>query len=250
MDLVPFLCLDLHSSSSNLASSPLPPTLRLHLLTLIPGCLPTCMRGVGRLQTVLLQVIFTLRQLADSLESALEEEQDEERGQRPRPSVAPSPQGAADRSSLPDFATASASVDPTPVSGASRFSASSAHDEVAQLLTTAPQYCFDLCNRLAGTREFVRFRVQRAWEAGLWAKAVVDGRITKPRPTPRLEVRSTVYIIVRGPGIQQPTRVSSSAAFFQLVPRFTEDSLSHSFPSICEATVYCLALGIDLPPEQ
>ena len=56
--------------------------------------------------------------------------------------------------------------------------------------------------------------------------------------------------MVRGAGLRHPVRVSSAAAYYQLVPRFTEDSLPHGFPSVAEASVYCLALGIDLPAEQ
>lgn len=197
--------------------------------------------------TVLRRAIDTLRELADSLESALEESRHEE---RPRPSSAAAAPRAPDWDFLPDSHSSTASAEPPSVLGASRVSTSSGYNEVALLLTKAPQHCFDLCNRLAGTSEFVKYRVQRAWEAGLWARAVLEGRIPKPRPTPKLEVRSTTYIVVRGPGIDHPVRVGSAGEYYRLVSKLTEDSLSHGFPSIAEATVYCLALGIDLPPEQ
>jgi hypothetical protein len=87
------------------------------------------------------------------------------------------------------------------------------------------------------------------WEAGHWAKAVVEGKIVKPRPTPKISQRSTIYIIVQGPRIDKPVRVASAARYYQLVPKFDETSLSHGWPSQAEAQVYCLALGIDYPAE-
>ena len=204
------------------------------------------MSGGARLQIALRRAVSTLRQLADSLESALEEESHEE---RPR-STSGSTSRAPDWDLLSDPPASTAAVQPSPGLEPARTSPNAGYDEVARLLTKAPQHCFDLCNRLSGTSEFVKFRVQRAWEAGLWARAVVEGKIPKPRPTPKIEVRTTTYIVVRGAGLRHPVRVSSAAAYYQLVPRFTEDSLSHGFPSVAEATVYCLALGIDLPAEQ
>ncbi|CAL1132850.1 unnamed protein product [Cladocopium goreaui] len=87
-------------------------------------------------------------------------------------------------------------------------------------------------------------------EAGLWARATLDGRVAKPRPTPKIALRPVVYIIVRGPGIDQPIRCSSAADYYQALPKFTPDSISHSFPSLAEVSVYCEALGIPLPEER
>lgn len=207
------------------------------------------MSEAGRLVSVIRDTIKTLRQLADSLESALSQGQDEEREPGPLP-TASSGARPADWNLLHESASSAAPGDTSSIFAGSRISTTSSYNEVAQLLTRAPQHCFDICSRLSGTTEFIRYRVQRAWEAGLWAKAVLEDRVPKPRPTPKIEVRNTVYIVVRGPGVQRPTRVHSTAAYYQLVPRFTEDSLSHGFPSLSEATVYCLALGIDLPEEQ
>ena len=84
----------------------------------------------------------------------------------------------------------------------------------------------------------------------MWARATLDGRVAKPRPTPKIALRPVVYIIVRGPGIDQPIRCSSAADYYQALPKFTPDSISHSFPSLAEVSVYCEALGIPLPEER
>jgi hypothetical protein len=100
----------------------------------------------------------------------------------------------------------------------------------------------------AAWAEIVR-SAQRAWEAGLWAKAVLEGKVAKPRPTVKLDIQPTVYVVLRGPGITQPVVAFSADDYYKLVPRFTEGSLSHSFPSKSEAKIYILAAGARVPPE-
>lgn len=120
----------------------------------------------------------------------------------------------------------------------------SGYDQVARSLPALPDHCVDICCRLAGTQEEVRARAQRAWEAGCWAKATIEGKVAKPRPSPKLAQKATCYIILRGPGISAPLRVDSAAEYFRLLPRFEEGSVSHSFPSQAEGRVYCLAAGV------
>lgn len=117
----------------------------------------------------------------------------------------------------------------------------SAYHEVASSIPPLPAHCIDLCSRLAGTAAEVQNRAQRAWEAGCWAKATWEGKVPKPRPTPKLGLQSTVYIILKGPGISRPVRVSSAAEYYKLLPKF-EDSISHAFASQAEGKVYCLGV--------
>lgn len=49
-----------------------------------------------------------------------------------------------------------------------------------------------LCNRLGQNKEE---RAQRAWEAGTWARAVLEGRISKPWPTEKLAIQPAGYIV-------------------------------------------------------
>ena len=124
------------------------------------------------------------------------------------------------------------------------------YHEVAATIPPLPDHLLELCARLGGPREQIVFRAKRAWEAGVWARATLEGLVQKPRPTPKLSIRPCVYLVIRAPGVEHPRRVSSAAEFFRLLPVFTPDSLSHSFPSIAEAKIYCAALGIDLPEQQ
>jgi hypothetical protein len=185
--------------------------------------------GTLHLTEAIRAAIVALRQVADSLESALGLGQ---HGPARSPVL---------RTSEPTewdvISQAESSGQPSENRG---------YQEVAQLLSRVPPYCLDLCSRLGRDREE---RAQRAWEAGLWAKAVLEGKVAKPRPTVKLDIQPTVYVVLRGPGITQPVVAFSAADYYKLVPRFTEGSLSHSFPSKSEAKIYILAAGARVPPE-
>ena len=113
-----------------------------------------------------------------------------------------------------------------------------------------PPACHQLCISIGATPEERAARVQRAWEAGHWARATLEGRISKPRPTPKVANRPTTYIVLRAPGLAHPVRVSTAAEYFKILPRFSEESVSHAFPSLSEARVYCIAAGVDFPELQ
>ena len=131
------------------------------------------------------------------------------------------------------------------------FSTESYH-RVACSLDPLPGYCIDLCIRLGGSKGDIEFRARRAWEAGLWARATLQGLVPKPRPSPKLPgYKNTIYIVVRAPGVSVPTRLDSAAEYFRIIPSFAgSDSISHAFASVAEARVYCAGVGIALPDSK
>ena len=165
--------------------------------------------GTLHLTEAIRAAIVALRQVADSLESALGLAQ---HGPARSPVLRP-----AEPSEWDVISQAESSGQPSENRG---------YQEVAQLLSRVPPYCLDL-----------------------WAKAVLEGKVAKPRPTVKLDIQPTVYVVLRGPGITQPVVAFSSADYYKLLPRFTEGSLSHSFPSKSEAKIYILAAGARVPPE-
>ena len=136
-----------------------------------------------------------------------------------------------------------------PESLAAGFSAvlAKGYDAVAESITQAPPAALAFASRLSASPTEKKERIQRAWEAGLWARATLENRVPKPRPTPKTSLRSSVYVIVRAPGLAQPCWVTSASDYYRILPQFTEDSLSHSFASQAEARAYCLAIGIAFP---
>ena len=190
----------------------------------------------SRLAGAIRVAVVALRQIADSLESALGG-QDHESARTPN--FAP----AAAASSAPWEEVSQ--ISRVAASEASNYSTNSYH-EVANLLTQVPEFCVDLCSRLGGPRP----RAQRAWEAGTWARAVLEGKISKPRPTPKVNQPPAIYVVLKAPGVSGPVLAYSAAEYYKILPKFTPDSLSHSFPSKAEAKVYCLAAGVVFPGEQ
>ena len=188
-------------------------------------------------------VATSLRAIAHTLEAAADQAEASHPG---NPTSSSSP-GAVPEWDLISEASALHTADPLPASGPL---AAAGYDGVAASLTGAPPAALDLGKRLGGSPESQRARIQRAWEAGLWAKATLQGRISKPRPAPKTDLKARIYIILRGPGITGPVVVDTAAEYFKLLPRFTEDSLSHSFASQAEGEVYCLAAGVSFPASR
>ena len=187
--------------------------------------------------------------MADSLELALDRLDSEVAV--PPPELASDPAGSTWVTPPATPARGPSGAVPPSPAPTNNYSTNSYH-EVAAELTRAPDFCLALCSRLAlGSEPAIERRAQRAWEAGLWARATLEGRIQKPRPTPKIDLKPEIYIIVRAPGLTHPIRVSTAAKYFRIIPSFRDsNSISHSFPSIAEARVYCAAIGIAFPDQQ
>ena len=87
-------------------------------------------------------------------------------------------------------------------------------------------------------------RIKRAWKAGCWAGAVLEGRVQSPNKTPTIDLGNRIYVVIRGPGITAPRCFNSSAAFFAAIGDLSRsDSICHGFPSKVEARVYLAGAG-------
>lgn len=143
----------------------------------------------------------SLRGLADSLEVAAN------RAEGLQPAAAPTPAISSDTLDTIDWDLIAqldtASGHQVGLTGPAR-SAAAAYPPL-------PDHCLDLCRRLSGTSTEVQARAQRGWEAGHWAKAAWEGKISKPQPTPKLGLRNFVYIIVKGPQISRVSTAAESA---------------------------------------
>ena len=106
-------------------------------------------------------------------------------------------------------------------------------------------------SRLGGAREFVERRIRRAYRAGQWAGAVLEGRCGFPNRSEQLQLRPRYYVVLRAENLLRPTVVTSSAEYFAVVGRLQDSgSLSHSFPSETEARAYCAGAGVEYPVVQ
>eukprot|EP00435_Cladocopium_sp_Y103_P072211 s47_g39.t1 len=187
------------------------------------------MSGLAILIAAIRSAVSALRYTATALEEAVD---------RAESLSGPAPSEVSDWDYIPSDPTAGSSP-----------AASCGYNDVAKFITAVPQGALDLCSKLGGSEEDRRARAQRAWEAGKWARATIEGKVPTPRPSTKLPQKPTVYIILKAPNVRGPVRVATAAEYFKLIPSFDGNSVSHSFPSQAEARIYCIAAGFAYPAE-
>ena len=73
--------------------------------------------------------------------------------------------------------------------------------QILQSFPTCPDHLLQLSRRLGGLTAFAEGRIRRAYLAGLWAKAVLDNRVSTPNRTEPLQLRSRIYVVLRCEGV-------------------------------------------------
>ena len=122
--------------------------------------------------------------------------------------------------------------------------------EIAASFLPCPSRVFASANRLGGSRSSAESRLQRAWTAGQWAKAVIQNRVQSPNRSEPLELKSRYYAIVRADSVDSPVIAQSSGTYWQIIGSLSEsNSISHSFPSELEARTYIESAGFLCPIE-
>ncbi len=119
--------------------------------------------------------------------------------------------------------------------------------EILESFGTIPISVLELARRLGGGFESPDFRVRRAWLAGCWARAVLQGRIHTPSRSDPISHRSRIYVVLRGGRGVLPACFSSSQAYWACVGRLSDETVTHSFPSETEAKIYVEAAGFEYP---
>ena len=133
------------------------------------------------------------------------------------------------------------------VSGATSTSSNGDYNQLASTIPALPEFVFQLCAGLVSSKLSARERALRAWEAGWWARFCLEEKLRKPRPTKPIELSNTCYIVLRADGHTCPILCGKASDYRSVVGQFTESTLSHGFPSLAEARVYCLGAGVDFP---
>ena len=136
-------------------------------------------------------------------------------------------------------------------SGASQGYASSGEtrDSILSGFTACPQRLIAQAEaNLSRSRISPDRRAERAWLAGSWAKAVLDGRVSSPNRTETIELGNRFWVVLRCSRCTTPRVFTTSAAFFAAVGALAgSDSVTHAFPSETEARIYLEAAGFEFP---
>eukprot|EP00435_Cladocopium_sp_Y103_P051295 s552_g15.t2 len=91
-------------------------------------------------------------------------------------------------------------------------------------------------------------RAERAWKAGCWAKAVLEGRVSSPNRTPTIPQQNRAWCVLRSARLAAPQVFTTSGAFHNAVgPLEGSSTLCHAFPSQTEARIYFSAAGLEYP---
>ena len=126
-------------------------------------------------------------------------------------------------------------------------SSSAGYNQLASQIPDCPAEGLRLCESLRGGRLSSKERAQRAWSAGVWAKFVLQGRVSKPRPTLPIDLPNCVYVVLRAEGFECPLLCERASDYRAVVGDFSSSTLSHGFPSRAEARTYCLGADLDFP---
>ena len=125
--------------------------------------------------------------------------------------------------------------------------------EIEASFAPCPDHLCRLARQLGGSTTLGgEGRILRAWKAGQWARATIQGRSASPCRTPPLDLRSRYYVVLRANGIQEPVCFTTSHSYWRLIRSFShnEESVSHSFPSESEARAYCAGAEVPFPTPQ
>ena len=134
----------------------------------------------------------------------------------------------------------------SPSVATSSASTSQVYNELAAEIPPVPPHVLELSVALRRGPADSTERASRAWTIGYWARFVLEGRVSKPRPSPPVGLPNTVYVVIRAPGISNPVVCTTGADYRSLVG----NTLSHGFPSTAEAKIYCAGANIPYPIYQ
>lgn len=122
-------------------------------------------------------------------------------------------------------------------------------DSLQDSFTPVPDSWISFANSHLGVpAQEAASRAQRAWRAGQWARAVLDGRVGTPNRTPTVAQRNRIWCVVRAACISSPRVFTTSATFHQAVgPLEGSDTICHAFPSQAEGRIYFAGAGLEYP---
>ena len=154
-------------------------------------------------------------------------------------------------SGSPSVAASTSGYGSPPVEEASFASAGTGaetRDSILASFPDCPHHLLAVANsRLGGTRASSEQRARRAWVAGKWAKAVLDGRVSSPNRTPAIGLQNRFYAVARSSRCNTPRIFTSSTRYFGAIgPLEGSDSVSQAFPSETEARIYLEAAELEV----
>ena len=148
---------------------------------------------------------------------------------------------------LPVASSSTSVVPEYPLQGEASSSRFARRQLLAASFAPIPDHLLGLCRQLSTGSLTPEQRARRAWLAGQWAKAVLDGQVDRPDPTETLDLSSRFYCVLRAEGLTAPVVCGSLSAFRRVVGPHLGRSVTHGFPSTSECRVYFAAASLAFP---
>ena len=133
--------------------------------------------------------------------------------------------------------------------GASFSSTNDLYNSLAEEIPKVPDFVVRSCSLLSGSSLSFGERAARAWECGWWARFVLEGKLTKVRPSKPINLANTIYVVLKAEGYSCPLLATKASDYRAIVKDFKQSTLSHGFPSQAEAKAYCLGAGVSYPDQ-
>ena len=99
---------------------------------------------------------------------------------------------------LPVASSSTSVVPEYPLQGEASSSRFARRQLLAASFAPIPDHLLGLCRQLSTGSLTPEQRARRAWLAGQWAKAVLDGQVDRPDPTETLDLSLSVLLCVTG----------------------------------------------------
>eukprot|EP00438_Fugacium_kawagutii_P009398 Skav231304 [mRNA] locus=scaffold161:318148:318732:- [translate_table: standard] len=113
-----------------------------------------------------------------------------------------------------------------------------------------PAGLFALGKELRSAKYTAKDRINRAWEAGQFARAFCNERISKvPQISSLRELPSKVYVVLRSQKHQRPFVYYNTTDLRASLGDCTSKTIFQGFPSRVEARIYCQSFGEGIPEE-
>ena len=153
-------------------------------------------------------------------------------------------------SDLPSSSTASvdlpSSSEPVVSGSAVVESPSASLTSIEETFEPCPENCLvSAASFLRSTRVSSDLRAKRAWIAGQWAKAFIEGRVSEIPPTPEIGLPQKYWALLRSPRCRAPRLFQSFGKFSQEAGSLSvPGTVGHDFATETEAFIYLQAAGV------
>ena len=120
--------------------------------------------------------------------------------------------------------------------------------EIVAEFPACPPELIATCRSLRGGLLSAEQRAIRAWTAGCWARAILQGEAEVPEVSASTGLANRHYCVLAAEGLDQPAVVGTFSQYKRMVGQLRRGgSVSQAFPSESECRLYFAGAGVPFP---